>query len=55
VPFEFPDVEIVPEVFSPPPGAVPGIDVWLSPVGDAPAPRVDSHALEQLRALGYLQ
>jgi arylsulfatase A-like enzyme len=55
VPFEFPDDENVPEVFSPPPRGVSGIDVWLSPVGGGPTPRIDSRALEQLRALGYLQ
>jgi hypothetical protein len=54
-PFEFPDIELIGGAFSPPPASVAGIDVWLSPVRDGPVPEVDSHAREQLEALGYLR
>ncbi|MEE8217776.1 MAG: sulfatase [Vicinamibacteria bacterium] len=55
VPFEFPDVEVIPRAFSPPPAGVAGIDVWLSPVGGGTVPEFHDRAREQLKALGYLQ
>jgi len=55
VPFEFPDVEDVHGIFSPPRSGVPGIAMWIVPRIRGEVPQFDAEARQRLSALGYLR
>jgi arylsulfatase A-like enzyme len=54
VPFTVPDVELIPDAFTPPAPGPPGVSIWLVSTRPGEVPKLDPEIARRLKSLGYL-